>query len=35
LGRRDEAAAAYDRAASMAPTEAERDFLEGGGRASR
>jgi RNA polymerase sigma-70 factor, ECF subfamily len=35
LGRQDEAAAAYERAASVAPTDAERDFLKGGGRASR
>jgi RNA polymerase sigma-70 factor, ECF subfamily len=35
LGRDDEAAAAYERAAAMAPTEAERDFLRHGGRASR
>ena len=35
LGRTDEAAAAYERAASMAPTAAERDFLRRGGRASR
>jgi RNA polymerase sigma-70 factor (ECF subfamily) len=35
LGRQDEAAAAYERAASMAPTEAERNFLRRGGRASR
>ena len=31
LGRHGEAAAAYERAASMAPTEPERDFLERGG----
>jgi RNA polymerase sigma-70 factor, ECF subfamily len=35
LGRDSEAAAAYERAAAMAPTEAERDFLKLGGRASR
>ena len=35
LGRSSEAAAAYKRAASMAPTDAERDFLRLGGRASR
>jgi RNA polymerase sigma-70 factor, ECF subfamily len=35
LRRHDEAAAAYDRAASMAPTEAEGDFLRLGGRSSR
>jgi RNA polymerase sigma-70 factor (ECF subfamily) len=35
LGRISEAAAAYERAAAMAPTQAERDFLELGGRASR
>ena len=35
LGRESEAAAAYERAASMAPTAAERDFLRNGGRASR
>jgi RNA polymerase sigma-70 factor, ECF subfamily len=35
LGRHREAAAAYERAAAMAPTEAERDFLRLGGRASR
>jgi RNA polymerase sigma-70 factor (ECF subfamily) len=34
LGRDDEASAAYKRAASMAPTAAERDFLKRGGRAS-
>jgi RNA polymerase sigma-70 factor (ECF subfamily) len=34
LGRHGEAAAAYDRAASLAPTKAERDFLRRGGRAS-
>lgn len=33
LGRRAEAAAAYARAAALAPTIAERDFLERGGRA--
>jgi RNA polymerase sigma-70 factor (ECF subfamily) len=35
LGRRHEAAAAYRRAAELAPTDAERDFLRSGGRASR
>jgi RNA polymerase sigma-70 factor (ECF subfamily) len=35
LGRQREAAAAYERAAAMAPTEAERDFLRRGGRAFR
>jgi RNA polymerase sigma-70 factor (ECF subfamily) len=35
LGRHREAAAAYQRAAAMAPTKAERDFLRLGGRASR
>jgi RNA polymerase sigma-70 factor (ECF subfamily) len=35
LGRHREAAAAYQRAAALAPTEAERDFLRRGGRASR
>jgi RNA polymerase sigma-70 factor, ECF subfamily len=35
LGRNSEAAAAYARAADMAPTDAERDFLRRGGRASR
>jgi RNA polymerase sigma-70 factor (ECF subfamily) len=35
LGHHREAAAAYQRAAAMAPTEAERDFLRLGGRASR
>jgi RNA polymerase sigma-70 factor, ECF subfamily len=35
LGRNSEAAGAYERAASMAPTTAERDFLRLGGRASR
>jgi RNA polymerase sigma-70 factor (ECF subfamily) len=35
LGRHREAAAAYQRAAALAPTEAERDFLSRGGRASR
>lgn len=33
LGRNVEAAAAYERAAAMAPTNAERDFLRLGGRA--
>jgi RNA polymerase sigma-70 factor (ECF subfamily) len=35
LGRHREAAAAYQRAAALAPTEAERAFLSLGGRASR
>jgi RNA polymerase sigma-70 factor, ECF subfamily len=35
LGRHREAAAAYQRAAAMAPTEAEREFLRMGGRTSR
>jgi RNA polymerase sigma-70 factor, ECF subfamily len=35
LDRHGEAAAAYQRAATMAPTDAERDFLKLGGRASR
>ena len=35
LGRHSEAAAAYQRAAAMAPTQAERVFLKLGGRASR
>jgi RNA polymerase sigma-70 factor (ECF subfamily) len=35
LGRHGEAAAAYQRAAAMAPTGAERDFLRLGGRGSR
>jgi RNA polymerase sigma-70 factor (ECF subfamily) len=35
LGRHREAEAAYERAASLAPTDAERDFLRRGGRASR
>jgi RNA polymerase sigma-70 factor (ECF subfamily) len=35
LGRDSEAAAAYERAAAMAPTDAERDFLRLGGRGSR
>src|SRR2546427_2487191 len=35
LGRNSEAAAAYERAAAMAPTDAERDFLRLGGRPSR
>jgi RNA polymerase sigma-70 factor (ECF subfamily) len=34
-GRNSEAAAAFQRAAAMAPTEAERDFLRLGGRAAR
>jgi RNA polymerase sigma-70 factor (ECF subfamily) len=32
LGRNSEAEAAYERAAAMAPTDAERDFLRLGGR---
>jgi RNA polymerase sigma-70 factor (ECF subfamily) len=35
LGRDSEAADAYERAADLAPTDAERDFLRRGGRASR
>jgi RNA polymerase sigma-70 factor (ECF subfamily) len=35
LGRNSEAASAYERAAAMAPTDAERDFFRLGGRASR
>lgn len=35
LGRPGEAAAAYERAAALAPTEAERAFLSHGGRSSR
>jgi hypothetical protein len=35
LGRNSEAASAYERAAAMAPTDAERDFLRLSGRASR
>jgi RNA polymerase sigma-70 factor, ECF subfamily len=35
LGRHREAVAAYQRAAAMAPTDAERDFLSHGGRAAR
>jgi len=35
LGRNAEAAAAYERAAFLAPTDAERDFLSLGGRGSR
>jgi RNA polymerase sigma-70 factor (ECF subfamily) len=35
LGRDGEAAVAYERAAAMAPTDAEREFLRLGGRASR
>lgn len=34
LGREGEAAAAYERAAALAPTDAEREFLRHGGRAS-
>ena len=33
LGRSSEAASAYERAAALAPTDAERDFLSRGGRA--
>src|SRR5437016_5839019 len=35
LGRNSEAASTYERAAALAPTDAERDFLRLGGRASR
>jgi RNA polymerase sigma-70 factor (ECF subfamily) len=35
LDRNSEAEAAYERAAAMAPTDAERDFLRLGGRSSR
>ncbi|HEY3084772.1 MAG TPA: DUF6596 domain-containing protein [Candidatus Dormibacteraeota bacterium] len=35
LGRNSEAAAAYEQAAAMAPTDAEQDFLRHGGRGSR
>jgi RNA polymerase sigma-70 factor (ECF subfamily) len=35
LGHNSEATAAYQRAAAMAPTDAEREFLSLGGRASR
>jgi RNA polymerase sigma-70 factor (ECF subfamily) len=35
MGRAAEAAAAYQRAADLAPTETERDFLRHGGRSSR
>jgi RNA polymerase sigma-70 factor, ECF subfamily len=35
LGRHSEAAIVYERAAAMAPTDAEREFLRLGGRASR
>jgi len=35
LGHHGEAAAAYERAAQLAPTEAEREFLRLGGRAGR
>src|SRR5207249_2813980 len=35
LGRDREAAASYERAAALAPTAAEREFLNRGGRASR
>jgi RNA polymerase sigma-70 factor (ECF subfamily) len=34
-GRDKEAAAAYERAAALAPTDAEREFLRLGGRATR
>jgi RNA polymerase sigma-70 factor, ECF subfamily len=35
LGRTDEAASAYRRAADLAPNDAEREFLRSGGRAAR
>jgi RNA polymerase sigma-70 factor, ECF subfamily len=35
LAREDEAATEYERAAALAPTEAERDFLRRGGRGAR
>jgi len=35
LGHDDEARVAYQRAAALAPTDAERDFLTGGGRGAR
>jgi RNA polymerase sigma-70 factor (ECF subfamily) len=35
LGQHSEAASAYERAAAMAPTDAERDFFRRGGRSSR
>jgi RNA polymerase sigma-70 factor, ECF subfamily len=35
LGRDNEAAATYRRAAALAPTDAERDFLQHGGRTAR
>ena len=35
LGRAEEAASEYQRAAALAPTDAERDFLSRGGRAGR
>jgi RNA polymerase sigma-70 factor, ECF subfamily len=35
LGRAEEAAREYERAAALAPTEAEREFLRRGGRAGR
>jgi RNA polymerase sigma-70 factor (ECF subfamily) len=35
VGRTSEATAAYEQAAAMAPTDAERDFLRHGGRGSR
>jgi RNA polymerase sigma-70 factor (ECF subfamily) len=35
LGRNSEATSAYERAAALAPTDAEREFLRLGGRGSR
>jgi RNA polymerase sigma-70 factor, ECF subfamily len=35
LGREREAETEYERAAALAPTDAERDFLRRGGRAAR
>jgi len=35
LGRNSEAATAYERGATSAPTDAEREFLKLGGRGSR
>jgi RNA polymerase sigma-70 factor (ECF subfamily) len=35
LGRHTEAATAYERAAGLAPTDAEREFLRLGGRSKR
>ena len=35
LGRASEAASEYERAAALAPTHAEREFLRRGGRAAR